>query len=231
MPGGSLVGALVQYEVNKELLDWKKQQTQKQGRGTYYIDEQVVENKVQLLTAGVQSIFDIATSIIGPPDGLVADVLRGLKNVGQKVKQAASDFVKGAEHDVPKPPVAEPPKPPEGAPKPESGAPAPKPNEAPIPNTIDRDTWEKLNPAPGAGFGYARLTKDGVLYVRMEDGTFARAETVRGRDFDTLRLSGDGIPKGTGTVLYLEERPEGLVYVRQPEGASTGGLKGGGEKT
>ena len=76
VPGGSLLGALVQYAVNKDLLDWKKQQTQKQGRGTYYIDQQVVQNKEQLLEAGVQSIFDLATSIIGPPDGLVADVLR-----------------------------------------------------------------------------------------------------------------------------------------------------------
>src|SRR6266481_2630366 len=74
VPGGSLLGALVQYAVNKDLLDWKKQQTQKQGRGTYYIDQQVVQNKEQLLEAGVQSIFDLATSIIGPPDGLVADV-------------------------------------------------------------------------------------------------------------------------------------------------------------
>ena len=57
VPGGSLLGALVQYAVNKDLLDWKKQQTQKQGRGTYYIDQQVVQNKEQLLEAGVQSIF------------------------------------------------------------------------------------------------------------------------------------------------------------------------------
>jgi hypothetical protein len=108
----------------KDLLDWKKQQTQKQGRGTgrgtYYIDQELVQNKVQLLTAGVQSIFDIATSLLGPPDGLMADVLRGLKNVGQKVKRAGSDFVKGAEHDIPKAPAAEPPKPPKGEPEPES---------------------------------------------------------------------------------------------------------------
>jgi hypothetical protein len=30
------------------------------------------------------------------------------------------------------------------------------------------------------------------LFVRMDDGTFARAETVRQFDYEVLRLSGDG---------------------------------------
>ena len=36
----TLIGSLVQYGMNKALLDWKKRQTQMQGRATFYIDEQ-----------------------------------------------------------------------------------------------------------------------------------------------------------------------------------------------
>src|SRR5262249_22363684 len=77
VPGASFIGALVQYQLNKQFLDWKKQQTQKQGRGTFYIDQQEAKNQEQLMCAEVQSIFDLATSIISPPEGLVAAVPTG----------------------------------------------------------------------------------------------------------------------------------------------------------
>ena len=175
----------------------------------------------------MQSIFDLATSIIGPPDGLVADVLRGLKNVGQKLKKAGTDFAKGAEHGAPKPTAGEPPKPPEGAPKPEPGKPGAKPTGAPKPTTIDEATWMAGRPVTGGVRQIKNADGSLSMVVRLDDGTFARAEARMAAgavaDYEVLRLSGDGIPEGTGTVLFRDtEWPGGPVYVRQPEGTKPG---------
>jgi hypothetical protein len=143
------------------------------------------------------------------------------------LKKAGTDFAKGAEHGAPKPTAGAPPKPPEAAPKPESGAPGAKPNGAPKPMTIDQATWMAGRPVTAAVREIKNADGSLSLFVRMDDGTFARAETVRQFDYEVLRLSGDGIPKGKGTVLYRDaERPEGAAYVRQPDGAPTG-LAGG----
>jgi hypothetical protein len=44
MPVAELIGNLIDYEVKKDFLDWQKQQTQKQGRATFYIDQQEAAN-------------------------------------------------------------------------------------------------------------------------------------------------------------------------------------------
>ena len=94
VPFATLIGSLVQYGMNKALLDWKKRETQMQGRATFYIDEQEKENEQVMMGAAVQSVFDIAASIIGPGDGLLVTVLKGVKNFGQKAIKGGSAFAK-----------------------------------------------------------------------------------------------------------------------------------------
>ena len=49
-----------------------------------------------MMGAAVQSVFNIAASINGPGDGLLGDVLKGLKNVGKKVIDGGSPFCEGS---------------------------------------------------------------------------------------------------------------------------------------
>ena len=102
VPFATLIGELVQYGGNKNLLEWKKRQTQMQGRATFYIDEQEKENNEVLMTAAVQSVFDLATSIVGSPLALVGDLLRGLKNFGVKLADAGRAFEKALQDASPK---------------------------------------------------------------------------------------------------------------------------------
>jgi GH18 family chitinase len=238
VPGGSLIGAVIQYYSNKELLDWKKQQTQAQGRGTFYIDQQEEQNNEQFLMAGVQSIFDIATAIIGPPEGLVADVLRGLKNIGQKLKQAGIDFAKTAEHAAPRPevplPEPAPAEPAEPTPVAADPKPAPEDPDAILPATeywtsppepIDPNTWQigaEVSP------GVRRIKNypyDGSesLAVRMDDGSYALVEQINSWDYTQMRLSEPG---GNGPLVYRDDtNSQNPVYTigRKP------GLYGGGK--
>ena len=92
VPFATLIGSLVQYGMNKTLLDWKKRETQMQDRATFYIDEQEKENEQVMMGAAVQSVFDIAVSIIGPGEGLLVTVLKGVKNYGQKAIKGGSAF-------------------------------------------------------------------------------------------------------------------------------------------
>jgi hypothetical protein len=235
VPGGSLVGALVQYLFNKELLDWKKQQTQKQGRGTFYIDQLESQNQEQLLTATVQSVFDIALSVVGPPEGLVADILRGLKGLASRIGKAGSDFANAALHDLPRPggDLPEPTPEPEPAPAPTGG-----PAGADEPTTFDAATFGRGQPVGGAGTGDAlRLVKtaDGaeVLVARLADGSFRRVEPrLPGNpDRSLVRLSEPGTQAGKGPLLWLDKNiPDGPAYVETADDTQVGLLGGGKRK-
>ena len=73
-PVAELIGNLVAYEVKKEFLDWEKQQTQKQGRATFYMDQQETANRLQLVTASVGSVFNMVLSMIAPEESIAKDI-------------------------------------------------------------------------------------------------------------------------------------------------------------
>lgn len=74
VPVAELIGNLIAYEVKKEFLDWEKQQTQKQGRATFYIDQQETANRLQLVTASVGSVFNMVLSMIAPEESIAKDI-------------------------------------------------------------------------------------------------------------------------------------------------------------
>jgi hypothetical protein len=74
VPVAELIGNLIDYEVKKDFLDWQKQQTQKQGRATFYIDQQEAANQVELVTASVGSVFNMALSMVAPEESIAKDV-------------------------------------------------------------------------------------------------------------------------------------------------------------
>ena len=230
VPGGSLVGALVQYLFNKGLLDWKKQQTQKQGRGTFYIDQLESQNQVQLLTATVQSVFDIALAIVGPPEGLVADILRGLKGLASRIGKAGSDFADAALHDVPRPEGDVP----EPDPKP---TPAGGPASANEPTTFDAATFGRGELVAGGISGDAlRLVKtaDGaeVLVAKLADGSFRRVEKTAPNvtAYSLVRLVEPGTPAGEGPLLWLDDTPGRTTAYVQTADDTSYGLPGAGRR-
>ena len=74
VPVAELIGNLIAYEVKKEFLDWEKQQTQKQGRATFYMDQQETANRLQLVTASVGSVFNMVLSMIAPEESIAKDI-------------------------------------------------------------------------------------------------------------------------------------------------------------